>query len=119
MDVLSFDQEKLFKDICTDSIPFRLFTRLMLGIIFVVFFGDEILRGDEGLLAEEEGSLFRGCASQLCMELDDIKQILTVLLLCPGLQNQDIADVLNGIDVTACSVNVSFLERGCRFRGSP
>lgn len=98
-DILCFDKQRLVKNISERSLPFSLFTRLTLGIVFSVFFREEPPLGHDMFQTESEASFFQIYASHLCRQLDSLKDIMIVLLACPGFVPSNAADILNTLTV--------------------
>lgn len=104
VEILYFDQEKLIRHVIEESSPFRLFIRIVLGLVFDAFFEDTFLNNNELLPTEDETPLYQRLAFQLCANLPNMKDILIVLLCFPGLQNDHIGNILNEIDASSLFV---------------
>lgn len=93
-EVLCFDQQKLIQHISEGSLSFRLFTRLALDIVFSVFLEEEAPLGQDIFQSENEASFFQTYGSHLWRQLDALRDIMTVLLGCPGFVPSNAADIL-------------------------
>ena len=98
-DVLGFDQKRLLAHLSNPDIPFRIFTRLMLGIALDAFFEDEEALSRDPLPSLGNEPFFHHTSSKLCLQMCHIKDVLRLVLFCPGLGAEKTKELLSSIDV--------------------